>query len=106
FQSIAPGVRPGTRVAMGQKIGVLGKAGSSGGRAHLHFDIKCRQPSGKWGIQEGYAFIWEAYQREHAPAVVAVARPHQLVAVGAKVALDGSRSFSARGSVTQYSWTF
>ena len=105
LQSIDPAIRAGKRVARGQKLGVLGKEGSSGGWAHLHFDIKCRQPSGKWGIQEGYAFIWEAYQREHAPAAVAVARPHQLAPVGARITLDGSRSFSARGSLTRYEWT-
>ena len=54
-------------VKMGQKLGVLGKEGGSGGWSHLHFDITARQPSGKWGIQEGYAFLWEAYLREHKP---------------------------------------
>ena len=80
---------------MGQKIGVLGKEGSSGGWSHLHFDIKSRQPSGKWGIQEGYAFLWEAYRREHRPQLIAVARPHHLIWAGEKVVLDGSRSWSA-----------
>ena len=61
LKSIDPAVQPGQRVKMGQKIGVLGKEGSSGGWAHLHFDIKARQPSGKWGIQDAYAFLWEAY---------------------------------------------
>ena len=70
---------------MGQKIGVLGKEGSSGGWSHLHFDIKGRQPSGKWGIQEGYAFLWEAYRREHRPQIIAVARPHHLIWAGEKV---------------------
>ena len=82
---------------MGQKIGVLGKEGSSGGWSHLHFDIKSKQPSGKWGIQEGYAFLWEAYQREHRPQIIAVARPHHLIWAGEKVVLDGSRSWSSGG---------
>jgi len=47
-----------------QKIGVLGKEGGSGGWSHLHFDIQSRQPSGKWGTQEAYAFAWEAYRQE------------------------------------------
>src|SRR5262245_55777071 len=50
LRSIDPAVQPGKRVKMGQKIGVLGKEGSSGGWAHLHFDIKAKQPSSKWGI--------------------------------------------------------
>jgi murein DD-endopeptidase MepM/ murein hydrolase activator NlpD len=104
LKSIDPAVRPGRRVAMGQKLGVLGKEGSSGGWSHLHFDIKCRQPSGKWGIQEGYCFLWEAYLRERSPALLAVARPHRLAAVGEKVILDGSRSFAAGGPIASYTW--
>ena len=106
LKSIDPAIRPGERVRMGQKIGVLGKEGSSGGWSHLHFDIKSRQPSGKWGIQEGYAFLWEAYRREHKPQIIAVARPHHLIWAGEKVVLDGSRSWSAAGKIERYEWTF
>jgi hypothetical protein len=73
---IDPAIKPGKTVKMNQKVGALGKEGASGGWSHLHFDITSKQPSGKWGIQEGYAFLWEAYQRQHAPKVIAVARPH------------------------------
>lgn len=97
-------VRPGAKVTMGRKIGVLGKEGGSGGWSHLHFDITKKQPSGEWGIEEGYAFIWEAYQRERAPKLMAVARPHHLVGIGDGGArLDGSRSW---GSNLKYEWTF
>ncbi len=106
LRSIDPAVQPGKRVKMGQKIGVLGKEGSSGGWAHLHFDIKAKQPSGKWGIQDAYAFLWEAYHREHRPQLVAVARPHHLIAAGEKLTLDGSRSWSAAGKIGRYQWTF
>jgi hypothetical protein len=91
---------------MGQKIGVLGKEGSSGGWAHLHFDIKAKQPSGKWGIEDAYPFLWEAYCSQHRPQVVAMARPHNLIAAGEKLTLDGSRSFSAAGQIAGYHWTF
>ncbi len=73
---------PGATVAMGQKIGVLGKEGGSGGWSHLHFEIVARQPSGRWGTEEGYAFLWQAAVREQHPAVIAVARPHHLALVG------------------------
>ena len=106
LQSIDPAVRPGARVKAGQQIGVLGKEGSSGGWAHLHFDIKAKQPSGQWGVQDAYPFLWEAYQREHKPKIAAVARPHHLAAVGETVRLDGSRSWSAAGTITRYEWTF
>lgn len=100
---IDPAVRPGAHIAMGQKIGVLGKEGGSGGWSHLHFDIWARQPSGLWGIEEGYAFLWQAYDWAHPRDLVAVARPHALVWAGQKVMLDGSRS---RGLGLQYDWTF
>lgn len=103
--TIDAAIRPGAQITIGQKIGVLGKEGGSGGWSHLHFDITSRQPSGLWGIQEGYAFIWEAYRRQYSPKVVAVARPHHLVATGEKVVLDGSRSWSSAGQVARYDWT-
>ena len=106
LKSIDEAVQPGRRVKAGQKIGVLGKEGSSGGWSHLHFDIKVKQPSGKWGIQDAYPFLWEAYRREHRPELVAVARPHHLIAAGEKVTLDGSRSWSTAGKVARYQWTF
>ncbi|MFZ5830395.1 MAG: PKD domain-containing protein [Planctomycetota bacterium] len=99
-------IRPGARVAMGQRIGLLGKEGGSGGWSHLHFDITSVQPSGKWGTQEGYAFVWEAYHRERQPKLVAVARPHHVAFAGETVRLDGSRSWSAAGKPTSYRWTF
>jgi murein DD-endopeptidase MepM/ murein hydrolase activator NlpD len=106
LQSVDRAVRPGKRVRLGQRLGVLGKEGGSGGWSHLHFDIKARQPSGKWGVVEGYAFLWEACLREYRPRLVAVARPHHLAAVGEKVVLDGSRSWSAAGRIARYEWTF
>jgi murein DD-endopeptidase MepM/ murein hydrolase activator NlpD len=104
--TIHPAVRPGEKIKMGQLLGLLGKEGGSGGWSHLHFDISGRQPSGKWGIIEGYAFLWEAYQKQYRPRLLAVARPHHLTAVGAQVTLDGSRSWSAAGKIVAYDWTF
>ena len=99
-------VKAGDRVKMGQKIGLLGKEGGSGGWAHLHFGIVSRQPSGKWGTQEAYAFAWEAYLREQKPALLAVARPHHLVFTGDTVTLDGSKSWAADGNSLSCEWTF
>src|SRR5256884_4912007 len=106
LQTIDPAVRPGAQINLGQKIGVLGKEGGSGGWSHLHFDITSRQPSGLWGIQEGYAFLWEAYHRQYAPKLIAVARPHHFVFTGEKVVLDGSKSWSASANIARYDWTF
>ncbi len=106
MQSIDAAIVAGQRVKMGQKIGVLGKEGGSGGWSHLHFDIQSRQPSGKWGTQAAYAFAWEAYLREYRPKLIAVSRPHHFASVGEEVILDGSRSWSQAGRIVRYDWTF
>src|SRR5262245_48918125 len=105
LHTISPQLKLGDRVRMGQGIGILGKEGGSGGWSHLHFDISGRQPSGQWGIIEGYAFLWEAYLRENKPQLIAVARPHHFVAVGEVAKLDGSRSWSAAGPITSFEWS-
>jgi murein DD-endopeptidase MepM/ murein hydrolase activator NlpD len=108
LHSIDPAVRVGAPVKMGQKIGLLGKEGGSGGWSHLHFDAKGPQPSGRYGIIEGYAFLWQAYHDEHETELQAVARPHQVAWTGDGVTLDASRSWSRRGpeSILKYEWTF
>lgn len=106
LKTIDAAIRPGQAVKIGQAVGVLGKEGGSGGWSHLHFDISARQPSGKWGIVEGYAFLWEAYLAEHKPELLAVARPHHLAAIGGKVTLDGSRSWSKAGKIAKFAWRF
>ena len=103
--SFDPSVELGGRVEMGQKIGTLGKEGGSGGWSHLHYEILSRQASGRLGTLEGYAFLWEAYQRQYQPHVIAVARPHQVALAGEKVKLDGSRSYSD-SRIVRYEWTF
>src|SRR5262249_58309714 len=55
---------------------------------------------------EGYAFLWEAYQRQPAPKLLAVARPHHFAWTGQKITLDGSKSWSADGKVIRYDWLF
>jgi murein DD-endopeptidase MepM/ murein hydrolase activator NlpD len=99
-------VTAGQTVKKGQKIGLVGKEGGSGGCAHLHFEIKCRQPSGLWGTEDGYAYIWEAYAKEYAPPLLAVARPHRLARVGQTITLNGSKSRSFAGEIVRYEWTF
>jgi hypothetical protein len=106
LKSFDASIRPGATVAMGQKLGVLGKEGGSGGWSHLHFEIVARQPSGKWGTEEGYAFLWQAALSEQRPAVVTVARPHHVTNVGERVTLDGSLSWAESGAIAHYDWTF
>jgi hypothetical protein len=106
MKEIDKSVVPGRVLKMGDRIGWLGKEGGSGGWSHLHFEIKSRQPSGQWGTEEGYAFLWEAYVNHHHPPLIAVARPHHLIWSGNTVTLDGSKSWSAAGSNLKYHWQF
>jgi murein DD-endopeptidase MepM/ murein hydrolase activator NlpD len=104
--NFAPEVKPGLRVKKGRKIGFIGKEGTAGGWAHLHFEIKCRQPSGKLGTEEGYAYLWESYIRQHEPPLLAVARPHIVAGAGDTVTLDGNKSCSMGGRIVAYDWSF
>jgi murein DD-endopeptidase MepM/ murein hydrolase activator NlpD len=106
LHTIDPAIQMGSRVKQGQRLGLLGKEGASGGWTHLHFGIKSRQPSGKWGTQEAYAFAWQSYVRENQPDVIAVARPHHFIRAGETVTLDASKSWAASGSIQRYDWTF
>ena len=106
LHTIDPSMKLGATVKMGQRVGLLGKEGGSGGWSHLHFDISARQPSGNWGIVDGYAFLWEAYLHEHKPKLLAVARPHHIANIGEKVVLDGSRSWSSNTGKPTFEWTF
>lgn len=104
FHAIATAVQVGKPIRAGQFLGLVGKEGASGGWAHLHFEIKSPQPSGKWGTQDSYAFLWETYQRQYQPQLLAVARPRHLLRVGESATLDGSRSWAAAG-IRSYRWT-
>jgi hypothetical protein len=99
-------IRPGRIIDQGTEIGLLGKQGASGGWSHLHFEIKSRQPSGKWGTQAGYAFLWEAYRAQYKPQLVANARRKSFLMAGGNATLDGSNSYSATDSIQGYEWTF
>lgn len=106
LHKINDSIRPGRTIDQGTEIGLLGKKGASGGWSHLHFEIKCRQPSAKWGTQAGYAFLWEAYRRQYHPTLVANARRKSFLIAGNDATLDGSRSWSSTDSIRSYQWTF
>ncbi len=95
--TIEPAVRLGARIEMGQKLGLVGKRGASGGWSHLHFEIDARQPSGGFGASDAYAFAWQAYHDQYPTPLQAVARPHKIAWTGEDVLLDGRRSRSAKG---------
>ena len=92
LSSVDPGIAPGMRIKAGRQIGILGKEGDSGGWSHLHFDITARQPSGEWGTEEGYVYLWESYVEQYKPKVLAVARPHKVGFVGEEITLNAGKS--------------
>ena len=97
---------PGRLIEQGTDIGLVGKKGASGGWSHLHFEIKSRQPSGQWGTQAGYAFLWEAYRNQYKPVLVAAARRKRFLLAGEEATLDASKSWSSTGSIQSYEWLF
>ena len=100
-------IKLGERVKMGQKIGMIGKEGTSGGWVHLHFEIITKdRPSGNWLTEDAYVYAWESYMKQYNPPLVAVARPHQFVWTGQEATLDGGKSKSVSGRIVSYDWTF
>jgi len=99
-------VRLGQKVRQGEKLGVIGKVGGSGGWEHLHYEIFAPQASGRLGTENAYPFLWEAYVRQYAPPLIAVAGPlhHQLAPAGAKVELDGRQSRAFAGQIARFEW--
>ncbi|MEN8229834.1 MAG: PKD domain-containing protein [Bacteroidota bacterium] len=105
MQAIDPSLQLGTKIKMGQRLGYIGKEGGSGGWTHLHFHIESLQPSGELGIEDCYAFLWQAYREEYDPQLLAVARPHLKALPGEEVTLDASRSWAKNG-IRSFDWTF
>ena len=106
--SITPSIEPGVRVKAGQRIATLGKEGTSGGWAHLHYGIDVELPDGRLANIDPYAFAWQVYKQAHKTPLQAVARPHHLVAACESVWLDATRSQSAAGPehIIKHLWTF
>lgn len=97
LMAFEPTARLGQRVRLGTKIGTLGKEGGSGGWSHLHLDITMPQPSGRYGITDGYAFMFQAYRERYKPKLLALARPHAVAWCGQPVTLDATRSWHSEG---------
>lgn len=105
--SIYPEIKPGAKVKTGQKIGLIGKQGSSGGWVHLHFGIFIRDTlSGGWKVEDSYPYLWESYIRQYKPPLIAVARPHKILWTGQEAIFDGRKSRSFKGEIVKYEWIF
>ena len=106
LHEISEELLPGRFIKQGAEIGLVGKRGASGGWSHLHFEIKSRQPSGKWGTQAGYAFLWEAYRNQYDPVLVANTRRKHFLLAGEAATLEAATSWSATDSIQSFEWTF
>jgi murein DD-endopeptidase MepM/ murein hydrolase activator NlpD len=107
FDSIDPGITPGARVKMSQRLGLMGKQGGSGGWVHLHFSLHRKNPdTSMWEVEDAYTYLWESYVRQYAPAVIAVARPRHLLFTGQEATLDGTKSRSISDDIVSYQWIF
>ena len=59
LQKVAPGIRPGVRVGVGQLLGYVGNSGSARGTAtHLHFGISWPTRDGVWWVRRGMVYPW------------------------------------------------
>lgn len=105
FHSIDESVKLGERIKKGRRLGLIGKEGGSGGWTHLHFEIKSRQPSGKWGTEDGYAFLWQSYRQQYQPKLIAVARPSYVAFTDQTIHFDASKSWSRNGPIRSFEWT-
>ncbi len=107
LNSVDPAIKLGSRVEIGQKVGMIGKQGHSGGWVHLHFEISNKEGStGQWITEDAYPCAWEAFVNQYKPSLIAVARPHHLVRTGEEVTFDGRKSRSFDGNIVSYEWTF
>lgn len=111
LKALAPELALGSRVALGQQLGLLGKTGPSGNFSHLHLGtyLTRRDLDADHANRRLNLFPWmvTAYQAQHPKGVLAVARPHQTVLTGEKVILDGGHSLAWGGSkIVEWRWTF
>lgn len=59
LSKIAPGIKPGVRVAVGALLGLLGNSGDAKGTApHVHFGISWPTPKGIWWVRRGELYPW------------------------------------------------
>jgi murein DD-endopeptidase MepM/ murein hydrolase activator NlpD len=59
LSKIAPGIKPGVRVSVGQLLGLLGNSGDAKGTApHVHFGISWPTPAKIWWVRRGELYPW------------------------------------------------
>lgn len=111
LSAAAPGLAVGTRLAQGQKIGLLGRTGPSGNFSHLHLGTYLSRGDVDGGacnrLLNLYPWLVTAYRARHPEALLAVARPHHEVLAGEKVVFAGAGSLAPAGAkIVAWRWEF
>jgi len=107
LDSVDPKIVPGAKVNLGQKIGMMGKQGGSGGWVHLHFGVHQKnQETKKWETVDAMPYLWEAYLKKYQPKLKAIARPKKVAWTNQEVKFNGSKSLAVEGEIISYEWTF
>lgn len=107
LDSVEPEIVPGAKVSLGQKIGMMGKQGGSGGWVHLHFGVHHKnQETKKWETVDAMPYLWEAYTKKHQLKLKAIARPKKVAWTNQEVKLDGSKTVAVEGEIVSYEWMF
>ena len=97
-------VQLGGHISTRNRLGLAGGEGTIPGVSTFRFEIRARQPSGKWGTVSAFALLMDVETTYLTRRIGAMAGPSQLAFVGEKVQLDGSRSFSKAGPISDYQW--
>ncbi len=111
LNSFAPEIVLNARVALGQKLGMLGRSGPSGNFSHSHLgsyltrhDLDVDNRDKRLNL---YPWLVAAYQAQHPRGLAAIARPHHQVLVGEDVDFDGSNSLAwGGGKIGEWRWVF
>ena len=111
LSSFAPEIVLNARVALGQKLGMLGRSGPSGNFSHSHLgsyltrhDLDVNNRDKRLNL---YPWLVAAYQAQHPTGLVAIARPHHQVLVGEQADFDGSNSLAwGGGKIVEWQWVF
>jgi len=106
LQTIDPAVRPGAQISMGQRSACWArKAAAAAGRI-CTLTSTSRQPSGLWGIQEGYAFCGKPTNANTRPNLSPWAGRIISFSPATKSSSTARKSWSASGKIARYDWTF
>lgn len=57
-------------------------------------------------MEDAYPYLWEAYENEYKPGLIAIARPMKIIFAGQTARFDGSKSMGIDHPIESYEWLF